>query len=55
MNCVLHFADLSLPPIEEEIARCKAAERLRLMQVAGLIEKPIEHYRRPVERPFTAE
>jgi predicted nucleotide-binding protein (sugar kinase/HSP70/actin superfamily) len=55
MNCVLHSADLSLPPIEEEIARCKAAERLRLMQSAGLIEKPIEHYRRPVERPFTAE
>jgi predicted nucleotide-binding protein (sugar kinase/HSP70/actin superfamily) len=25
------------------------------MQAAGLIEKPIEHYRRPVERPFTAE
>lgn len=55
MNCILHSADLSLPPIEEEIARCKAAERLRLMQAAGLIEKPIEHYRRPVERPFTAE
>jgi predicted nucleotide-binding protein (sugar kinase/HSP70/actin superfamily) len=55
MNCVLHSADLSLPPIEEEIARCKAAERLRLMQAAGLIEKPIEHYRRPVERSFTAE
>jgi predicted nucleotide-binding protein (sugar kinase/HSP70/actin superfamily) len=28
---------------------------MRLMQAAGLIEKPIEHFHRPVEQPFTAE
>jgi hypothetical protein len=43
------------PPVEEEIASCMAAERLRLLQAAGLLEKPVEHFRRPVERPFTAE
>ena len=32
-----------------------AAERLRLEQAAGLAEKPIAHFHRPVERPFTAE
>lgn len=55
MNCVLHSAVSSPPPSEDAIAQCKAAERLRLMHAAGLIEKPVEHYRRPVERPFTAE
>lgn len=55
MNCVLHSAVSSPPPSEDVIAQCKAAERLRLMHAAGLIEKPVEHYRRPVERPFTAE
>ena len=55
MNCVLHSAVSSPPPSEDTIAQCKAAERLRLMQAAGLIEKPIEHFHRPVERPFTAE
>ncbi len=32
-----------------------AAERLRLVQDAGLPEKPIEHFHRPAERLFTAE
>lgn len=46
----------TLPPqLEEEIARRVRAERLRLMHAAGLQEKPIEHFRRPTERPFTAE
>jgi predicted nucleotide-binding protein (sugar kinase/HSP70/actin superfamily) len=31
------------------------AERERLTRAAGLLEKPIEHFRRPTERPFTAE
>ena len=45
-----------LPPrCEEEIARRVSAERLRLMRAAGLLEEPIEHFRRPTERPFTAE
>jgi predicted nucleotide-binding protein (sugar kinase/HSP70/actin superfamily) len=48
--------DPTLPPlVEEEIARRVAAERLRLVQAAGLLEKPIEHFHRPVERPFSAE
>ena len=41
--------------VEEEIARRVAAERLRLVQDAGLPEKPIEHFHRPEERLFTAE
>jgi predicted nucleotide-binding protein (sugar kinase/HSP70/actin superfamily) len=46
----------ALPPqLEEEIARRVSAERLRLRQAAGLLERPIEHFRRPAERPFTAE
>jgi predicted nucleotide-binding protein (sugar kinase/HSP70/actin superfamily) len=46
----------ALPPqCEEEIAHRVSAERLRLMQAAGLLEKPVEHFRRPTERPFTAE
>ena len=41
--------------MEEEIARRVAAERLRLVRAAGLPEKPIEHFHRPMERLFTAE
>jgi predicted nucleotide-binding protein (sugar kinase/HSP70/actin superfamily) len=55
MKCVLHSADTSLPPLAEEIARRTAAERLRLVQAAGLSERPIQHFHRPMERPFTAE
>lgn len=48
--------DPTLPPLgEEEIARRVAAERLRLAQAAGLLENPIEHFHRPVERLFAAE
>jgi predicted nucleotide-binding protein (sugar kinase/HSP70/actin superfamily) len=43
------------PPVEEEIARRVAEERSRLEQAAGLLEKPIQHFHRPIERPFTAE
>jgi len=43
------------PPVEEEIARRVAEERLRLEQAAGLRDKPIQHFHRPIERPFTAE
>jgi predicted nucleotide-binding protein (sugar kinase/HSP70/actin superfamily) len=43
------------PRIEEEIARQVRAERQRLVEVAGLLEKPVEHFRRPAERAFTAE
>ena len=56
MGCAINSPDSTLPPaVEEEIARRVAAERVRLTQAAGLIEKPIEHFHRPVERPFTAE
>jgi predicted nucleotide-binding protein (sugar kinase/HSP70/actin superfamily) len=41
--------------VEEEIARRVAAERLRLVRDAGLPEKPVEHFHRPMERLFTAE
>jgi predicted nucleotide-binding protein (sugar kinase/HSP70/actin superfamily) len=56
MSCAINSADSTLPPLaDEEIARRVAAERLRLVQAAGLLEKPIEHFHRPMERPFTAE
>jgi predicted nucleotide-binding protein (sugar kinase/HSP70/actin superfamily) len=56
MRCATNSADSTLPPqVEEEIASRVAAERLRLVQAAGLLEKPIEHFHRPMERPFTAE
>ena len=38
---------------EAEIADRIAEERARLLREAGL-EKEVEHFRRPVERPFTA-
>lgn len=40
---------------EEEIQRRLAAERARLRQQAGLDRPVASHFRRPVERPFTAE
>ncbi len=56
MRCAVNSADSTLPPlVEDEIARRVAAERLRLEQAAGILEKPIQHFRRPTERPFTAE
>jgi len=39
---------------EAEIRRRLDQERARLMSEAGLLEKP-KHFRRPVERPFTAD
>jgi predicted nucleotide-binding protein (sugar kinase/HSP70/actin superfamily) len=56
MSCTANSAGSTLPPLgEEEIARRVAAERLRLEQAAGVVEMPIQHFHRPVERPFTAE
>jgi predicted nucleotide-binding protein (sugar kinase/HSP70/actin superfamily) len=56
MGCATNSAGPSLPPLtEEEIARCLAAERTRLLQIAGLQDKPVEHYHRPADRPFTEE
>jgi len=56
MGCTTGSPDCRLSPlVEEEIARRVAAEKSRLEQAAGLVEPPIQHFRRPVERPFTAE
>jgi predicted nucleotide-binding protein (sugar kinase/HSP70/actin superfamily) len=56
MSCAINSGGSTLPPLgEAEIARRVAAERLRLEQAAGLVEKPLEHFHRPLERPFTAE
>ncbi len=56
MSSAIDSAGSALPPLgEEEIARRVLAERSRLEQAAGLAEKPIEHFHRPLERPFTAE
>ena len=40
---------------EEEIASQLIAERERLEQAAGLAQPRVRHFRRPEERPFTAE
>jgi predicted nucleotide-binding protein (sugar kinase/HSP70/actin superfamily) len=42
-------------PVEEEIQRQLAAERERLARAAQLDRTPARHFRRPVERPFTAD
>jgi len=56
MRCTESAPDSTISSlVEEDIARSVAAERARLVQAAGLLETPIEHFRRPVERPFTAE
>ena len=56
MSSAIKSADATPAPlVEEEIARRVAAERLRLVRTAGLPEKPIEHFHRPMERLFTAE
>jgi predicted nucleotide-binding protein (sugar kinase/HSP70/actin superfamily) len=56
MSSAIKSADATPPPlVEEEIARRVAAERLRLVRDAGLPEKPVEHFHRPMERLFTAE
>jgi len=56
MGCTVNSPDSTIPSlVDEEIARSVTAERLRLVQIAGLLETPIQHFRRPVERPFTAE
>jgi len=56
MSYAANSAGSTLPPLgEEEIARRVAAERLRLERAAGIVEMPIAHFHRPVERPFTAE
>jgi predicted nucleotide-binding protein (sugar kinase/HSP70/actin superfamily) len=56
MRCTVDSPDTTLlSQVEEEIARRVTEERLRLAQAAGLLEKPVEHFHRPVERSFTAE
>jgi len=56
MRCAVNSADIPLPQLNEEvIARRVAAERLRLARAAGLLERPVEHFHRPTERPFTED
>ena len=40
---------------EEEIQQKLAQERARLGSMMGLDSGPVRHFRRPVEKPFTAE
>ena len=40
---------------EQEIASQLIEERERLEQAAGLTQPPVRHFRRPEERPFTAD
>jgi predicted nucleotide-binding protein (sugar kinase/HSP70/actin superfamily) len=40
--------------VEAEIQRQLAAERARLEALRGRPQKPVQHFQRPVERPFTA-
>jgi len=55
MNCVINPTGSLLPTFEEAVTQLKAAERMKLLEAAGLIEKPVEHFHRPPERPFTVE
>jgi predicted nucleotide-binding protein (sugar kinase/HSP70/actin superfamily) len=55
MNCVINPTGTLLPTFEEAVTQLKAAERMKLLEAAGLIEKPVEHFHRPPERPFTVE
>jgi len=57
MNAVSATSPLQLKPrelVEEEIRHRLEAERARLEQLAGIRQRPVTHFRRPVERPFTA-
>ncbi len=47
--------ELTRPQSEEEIQRKLAQERARLASMMGLDNGPVRHFRRPVEKPFTAE
>ena len=47
--------ELTQPRTEEEIQRNVAHERARLASMMGLDSGPVQHFRRPVERPFMAE
>src|SRR5271169_1081624 len=46
---------LTRPQTEEEIQRKLAQERARLASMMGLDSGPVRHFKRPVERPFSAE
>lgn len=41
--------------VDSAIAQQVAAERLRLEEELGLVKKPVQHFRRPAERPFTGK
>jgi len=47
--------ELTRPHSEEEIQRKLAHERARLASMMGLDSGPVRHFKRPVERPFSAE
>ena len=54
MRCTVNSPDTTLlPQVEEEIGRRVAEERLRLAQATGLLEKPVEHFHRPVAVSYT--
>ena len=44
-----------LVQIEEIIQKRLAEERARLEQEAGLVKRELHHFKKPVERPFTAD
>jgi predicted nucleotide-binding protein (sugar kinase/HSP70/actin superfamily) len=46
---------LTSPQSEEEIQRKLAHERARLASMMGLDSGPVRHFKRPVEKPFSAE
>ena len=43
------------PSVEDAIRERVAEERARLEREAGVAEREVHHFRRPVERPFTAD
>ena len=47
--------ELTRPQSEEELQQKLAQERARLASMMGLDSGPVRHFRRPAEKPFTAE
>jgi predicted nucleotide-binding protein (sugar kinase/HSP70/actin superfamily) len=46
---------VQISPVEEAIRQRVAEERARLEKQAGLVEKQIHHFHKPIERGFTAD
>jgi len=51
----LPLETLTQPRTEDDIQEALARERARLQAMMGMDSRPVRHFQRPVERPFSAE